>query len=425
MNKNAQEKDVGLPFDWVVENHADSTPSQDEACNAVIFEKESVRYKNNSNTRRSINSDDSSTEAQNPSISIFRKECEEPTLSPTQESSSSSSPTLESPQKTDNLVKKVESNVDILLHSSPDLTEVKSCPGRLFQPETRNHKQLISPLKENFGFKLQAKAAKNGKTFPIDSPPTVSKQVSDNQDKSSSPTSGLNDILEGFELIEENNHSRMGCESQKRRGSLPMPATSSSLEDNFQDLSVLHQMMCLGCSSLIAGSSFVLCEACDETMATPLLASQQNVPLTAIKSSTDEKSHHFVKRKVERPRSVNITEYWVCQQCTLQNPLNSHRCQVCHWDKYKEVKVRINLAAMTYGHRTLVIMFSCCYYLLSCRHPMLGFVENGRVRNVHSRILLSPRFVKCVNRLAAATLSLRMAPAKISAISVLCVSLLW
>ena len=130
----------------------------------------------------------------------------------------------------------------------------------------------------------------------------------------------------------EPNASDISKIGQQRRSSFPL-VSPLSLENDFQDLSVLQRWTCVACT-FANDISCAICTACE----TSHVFDENERPC---KSNGDsallEKQN--VKRKMERPRSVAVVEHWTCPLCTLQNPLYSTRCQACQWDKNKDIKV--------------------------------------------------------------------------------------
>ncbi|CAG7734073.1 unnamed protein product, partial [Allacma fusca] len=108
---------------------------------------------------------------------------------------------------------------------------------------------------------------------------------------------------------------------ENRRSSLPL-AGPLSLEQDFQDLAVLQRWTCSKCT-LANDTSNSACAACGASRTIEVSVANENVR---------------PKKKIDRPRSVAVAEYWCCPLCTLQNPLYSNRCQACQWDKNKDYK---------------------------------------------------------------------------------------
>jgi len=117
-----------------------------------------------------------------------------------------------------------------------------------------------------------------------------------------------------------------------RRSSLPTSGPLS-LDGDFQDLSVLQRWTCIACN-FVSQLSSIKCEACGiEKSQEP-----QVTKAKALRLCSDDAIKP--RKKIERPKSVAMAEYWTCSVCTLQNPLYSIRCQACQWDKNKDCKVR-------------------------------------------------------------------------------------
>ena len=133
----------------------------------------------------------------------------------------------------------------------------------------------------------------------------------------------VDDDDDDAEILEPASNTNRHCEN--RRSSLPLSGPLS-LESDFQDLAVLQRWTCPTCT-LANDPCNVSCEACGTTRVT------DDAAISSAKVRP--------KKKVERPRSVAVAEYWCCPLCTLQNPLYSHRCQACQWDKNKDHKVNI------------------------------------------------------------------------------------
>lgn len=112
--------------------------------------------------------------------------------------------------------------------------------------------------------------------------------------------------------------------AQGRRSSLPSSPSASLVGNSQDELSVQEKWTCLKCTLKNCTANLV-CEACG--------ASRTSTPSA---SSSDKP----IRKKSERPRSVAVTEYWICPLCTLQNHLYSMRCQACRWDKNKDDQVK-------------------------------------------------------------------------------------
>jgi hypothetical protein len=162
---------------------------------------------------------------------------------------------------------------------------------------------------------------------------------SSSENIASSPTDGG---LEELKYIDEDEHNNsfFSQDSKEnattgRRSSLPLSAPLS-LDTDFQDLAVLKRWTCSKCSYVNQVSS-EKCESCGL-----LKVSAIEIPELKVKQisrfGNDEVSKP--RKKIERPKSVAVAEYWSCPVCTLQNPLYSTRCQACQWDKNKEYKVK-------------------------------------------------------------------------------------
>lgn len=132
--------------------------------------------------------------------------------------------------------------------------------------------------------------------------------------------------------------------SSNRRSSLPF-ISPLSLENDFQDLSVLQRWTCVACT-FANDTNSAICTACETSRVYEEIdkvpegnkAAGEAASSSSAQAAAAEKQ--VSKRKVERPRSVSVVESWVCPLCTLKNPLYSSRCQACQWDKNKDIKVK-------------------------------------------------------------------------------------
>lgn len=153
----------------------------------------------------------------------------------------------------------------------------------------------------------------------------------------------------------------------RRRSSLPTTITCSTMtdeEDEKEEVAVAatpkinlstkppRRWLCGSCT-FRNSPSFEICDACGAPRRVSCKILGGN-GVAEEATGTDEQNpdkeppgngnHHKIiksssRRKLERPRSVAVAEYWSCPVCTLENPLYSTRCQACRWDKNKEFKV--------------------------------------------------------------------------------------
>jgi len=306
-----------------------SLPFLDEPCHIVSLEKEFVRFKNKSSTKRLVKVDGSKT----PEAPGNQKTWTNNGLSPISTPQSGTlMPSAESPEKSENLVtQKSESmavNLSLLSNNSIEVQDHTREPrsdstNSRLQNDKITSPKTLSPIRASF-------------TSP--SIPSTTNNINSDSHETKHHTSGPTE-MDAVNNIDEDELLNLENPSQIRRSSLPT-SEAVNLEDDFQDLSVLQRSTCLRCFSSGDSSSYQVCQDCRGRDRKVVGKSSSRRRLTATSSSNSEKSPGVHSRKMDRPHSVAVTEYWICQQCTLQNDVNSNRCQVCHWDKNKEVKVR-------------------------------------------------------------------------------------